>query len=95
MTASRSAEEAEERVGQWDGQGGVRKAKDLDLFTIMIVGMFSWVYLCQTHQIAHFKKGSWSSRHGSAASIHEDVGLIPGLCSGLRIRRCCELWCRS
>ena len=29
-------------------------------------------------------------------SIHEDAGLIPGLAlSGLRIRHCCELWCRS
>ena len=27
-------------------------------------------------------------------SIHEDVGLIPGLLSGLRIWCCCELWCR-
>ena len=27
-------------------------------------------------------------------SIHEDVGLIPGSASGLRIQRCCELWCR-
>ena len=26
---------------------------------------------------------------------HEDLGLIPGLLSGLRIWRCCELWCRS
>ena len=26
-------------------------------------------------------------------SIHEDAGSIPGL-SGLRIWRCCELWCR-
>ena len=26
--------------------------------------------------------------------IHEDAGSIPGL-SGLRILRCCELWCRS
>ena len=26
-------------------------------------------------------------------SIHEVVGSIPGL-GGLRIRRCCELWCR-
>ena len=26
-------------------------------------------------------------------SVYEDSGLIPGL-SGLRIRRCCELWCR-
>ena len=27
-------------------------------------------------------------------SIHEDMGSIPGL-SGLRIWRCCVLWCRS
>jgi len=27
--------------------------------------------------------------------IHEDVGSIPGFASGLRIRCCCELWCRS
>ena len=27
-------------------------------------------------------------------SIHEDAGSIPGL-SGLRVWRCCELWCRS
>ena len=27
-------------------------------------------------------------------SIHEDEGLIPGLLSGLRIWRCCELWGR-
>ena len=26
---------------------------------------------------------------------HEVVGSIPGLTSGLRIRRCCELWCGS
>ena len=26
---------------------------------------------------------------------HEVVGSIPGLASGLRIRHCCELWCRS
>ena len=29
------------------------------------------------------------------ASIHEDASSIPGLVSGLRIRCCCELWCRS
>ena len=29
------------------------------------------------------------------ARIHEDVGSIPGLLSGLRIRSCHELWCRS
>ena len=28
-------------------------------------------------------------------SIHKDAGSIPGLVSGLRIRCCCELWCRS
>ena len=27
--------------------------------------------------------------------IHEDVGSIPGLTSGLRVRRRRELWCRS
>jgi len=27
-------------------------------------------------------------------SIHEDVGLILASLSGLRIRRCRELWCR-
>ena len=26
-------------------------------------------------------------------SIYEDVGLSPGLLSGLRIQCCCELWC--
>jgi len=28
-------------------------------------------------------------------SIHEDAGLIPALLSGLRIRRCCELWYKA
>ena len=29
-------------------------------------------------------------------SIHDDMGLTPGASlSGLRIQRCCELWCRS
>ena len=28
-------------------------------------------------------------------SIHEDLGLIPGLAQWLRIWHCCELWCRS
>ena len=28
-------------------------------------------------------------------SVHEDVGSIPGLLSGLRILCCPELWCRS
>ena len=28
-------------------------------------------------------------------SIHEDVGLIPGVLSGLRIQCCSELRCRS
>ena len=28
-------------------------------------------------------------------SIHEDLGLIPGLLSGLRIWHSCDLWCRS
>ena len=27
--------------------------------------------------------------------IHEDSGLMPGQLSGLRIRHCHELWCRS
>ena len=27
-------------------------------------------------------------------TIREDVGLIPGLARELKIRRCCELWCR-
>ena len=27
-------------------------------------------------------------------SNHEDGGSIPASLSGLRIRRCCELWCR-
>ena len=40
-----------------------------------------------------------SSHDGSAVtnpiSIHEDVGSILALLSGLRIRSCCELWCRS
>ena len=43
-----------------------------------------------------------SSRHGAAETNptrnHEVAGLIPGLnlasLSGLRIRRCPELWCR-
>ena len=25
---------------------------------------------------------------------HEDAGSIPGLAQGLRVRHCCELWCR-
>ena len=40
-----------------------------------------------------------SSRHGSAiknlTSIHEDMGLIPGLAQWVRVRHCCELWCSS
>ena len=40
------------------------------------------------------KKQPRSSCHGSVemnpTSIHEDTGLV----SGLRIRGCCELWCR-
>ena len=28
-------------------------------------------------------------------SIHGDAGSIPASLSGLRIWRCCELWCRS
>ena len=28
-------------------------------------------------------------------SIHEDAGSIPGSLSGLRMRRCPELWCGS
>ena len=28
-------------------------------------------------------------------NIHKDTGLIPGFASGLRIRHCHELWCRS
>ena len=44
VTASRSAEEAVARVGCWADQGGKRKVKDLDLSTIMTVGIISWVY---------------------------------------------------
>ena len=31
----------------------------------------------------------------SPTSIHEDVGLIPGLAQWLRNQHCCERWCRS
>ena len=38
------------------------------------------------------------SLHGSVetnpTSNHEDAGSFPGLEGGLRIRHCCELWCR-
>ena len=37
------------------------------------------------------------SSHGSGetnlSGIHEDVGSIPSLLSGLRIHHCCEPWC--
>ena len=33
-------------MGWWDKQGGMRKVKDLDLFTIITVGMVSWMYAC-------------------------------------------------
>ena len=45
--------------------------------------------------IHHDKVDLGSSPCGAAemnlTSIHEDVALL----SGLRIQRCCELWCRS
>ena len=44
VTASRSAEEAVARVGCWADQGGKREVNDLDLSTIMTVGIISWVY---------------------------------------------------
>ena len=58
-----------------------------------------------THQSSKFKTfglwrillrafPSWLSKI-NPASIHKDAGLIPGLLSGLRIRHCHELWCRS
>ena len=31
----------------------------------------------------------------NSTSIHEDVGLSLASLSGLRIRHCCELWCKS
>ena len=46
-----------------------------------------------------FNKYVRSSHCGSAVmnptSIREDAGLIPGRLSGLRIRCCSKLWCRS
>ena len=30
----------------------------------------------------------------SLTKNHEAAGSIPGLLSGLKIRRCCDLWCR-
>ena len=35
--------------------------------------------------------GQWLT---NLARNHEVVGSIPGLAQGLRIRHCCELWCR-
>ena len=41
---------------------------------------------------------AWSSHCSTAelnlTGIHEDAGLIPGPTQWLRIRLCCELWCR-
>ena len=34
----------------------------------------------------------WST---NPTSIHEDVGLIPGLAHWVKDLACCELWCRS
>ena len=52
-----------------------------------------------THKFYGFTKGSKGSSHcGSVemnlTSIHEDVGSLPELLSGLRTRCCWELWCR-
>ena len=67
--------------------------------------MINTVIQCKNDQAEHFwhvahiiLKNFRSSRHGSAKTnltrIYKDSGLIPGLFSGLRIRRCHELWCR-
>ena len=37
----------------------------------------------------------WLSGSRTQGHLSEDAGSIPGLTSGLRIRCCCELWCRS
>ena len=44
------------------------------------------------------KSRMWSFPCGTVemnlTGIHEDVCSIPGLARGLRMRHCCELWCR-
>ena len=68
------------------------------LYIIYIYNVHTYK-LAQTMEITHpLKVKSCSSHRGSAVmkstSIHEKEGTIPGLDSGLRIRCCCELWCR-
>ena len=64
------------------------------------------IYLMDSEPLLHpisswrklHAKDSGSSHCGilimNPTSICEDVGLIPGLASGLKTWCCCELWCR-
>ena len=40
-------------------------------------------------------KGSFCFAQQVMISIHDGVGSLLASLSGLRIQRCCELWCRS
>ena len=52
----------------------------------------SWIGLLKRKRTLGREFPLWLSGN---ECIHEDVGSVPPSLSGLRIRRCRELWCRS
>ena len=62
--------------------------------TLVLMITFSVMNITKVFYICYFKLIVGSSHCSSAVSMRMQVPSL-ALLSGLRIRHCCELWCRS